>query len=69
MTDELDPGAYIGHEPELESETIPGGVDPKDERNSAYDSRPGVDGEPEGDAPDGPVGSDGGETTFDDPTG
>ncbi len=27
-----DPGAYIGHEPELSSETIPGGVGPEDER-------------------------------------
>jgi hypothetical protein len=32
---ENDPGAYIGHEPELASETIPGGVGPKDERVSA----------------------------------
>jgi hypothetical protein len=49
--EELDPGAYIGHEPEREAETIPGGVDSKDERTSAYDSRPGVVGEPE-DRPD-----------------
>ena len=27
-----DPGAYIGHEPELAAETIPGGVGPEDER-------------------------------------
>jgi hypothetical protein len=27
-----DPGGYIGHEPELASETIPGGVGPDDER-------------------------------------
>ena len=27
-----DPGAYIGHEPELSEETIPGGVGPEDER-------------------------------------
>ena len=27
-----DPGAYIGHEPELAAETIPGGVGPRDER-------------------------------------
>jgi hypothetical protein len=45
--DELDPGAYIGHEPEREAETIPGGVSPQDERTSAYDSRPGIAGEPD----------------------
>ena len=43
---DLDPGAYIGHEPEREAETIPGGVTEADERTSAYDSRPGVPGEP-----------------------
>ncbi len=47
MTDELDPGAYIGHEPELEEESIPGGVRPGDERVAAYDSQPGVEGEPD----------------------
>lgn len=47
MTDELDPGAYIGHEPEREAESIPGGVGASDERVSAHDSRPGVDGEPD----------------------
>ena len=30
-----DPGAYIGHEPEFASETIPGGVQPGDQRISA----------------------------------
>ena len=44
---ELDPGAYIGREPELEEESIPGGVKPGDERVAAYDSQPGVDGEPD----------------------
>ena len=34
-----DPGAYIGHEPEFEEETIPGGVGPKDERVSAVDTQ------------------------------
>ena len=34
-----DPGAYIGHEPEFASETIPGGVQPADERVSAVDSQ------------------------------
>ena len=42
-----DPGAFIGNEPEWEAETIPGGVDPQDQRTSASNSRPGVDGEPE----------------------
>ena len=44
----LDPGAYIGHEPELEEESIPGGVKPGDERVAAYGSQPGVEGEPDG---------------------
>jgi len=30
-----DPGAYIGHEPERATETIPGGVRPRDERVAA----------------------------------
>jgi len=44
---DLDPGAYIGREPESEAETIPGEVTDRDERTSAYDSRPGVPGEPD----------------------
>ena len=36
-----DPGAYIGHEPERATETIPGGVGPADERVSAVASQPG----------------------------
>ena len=36
---EHDPGAYIGHEPEFAAETIPGGVQPKDERVSALDTQ------------------------------
>jgi hypothetical protein len=43
---DVDPGAYIGNQPELEEETIPGGVTPRDERIAAYQSRPGVPGEP-----------------------
>lgn len=43
---DLDPGAYIGNQPELEEETIPGGVTPRDERVAAYQSRRGVPGEP-----------------------
>jgi hypothetical protein len=45
--DQQDPGAYIGSEPEREAETIPGGVKPGDQRIAAYDSQPGVEGEPE----------------------
>ncbi|HVL52740.1 MAG TPA: hypothetical protein VM344_00600 [Vitreimonas sp.] len=36
-----DPGAYIGHEPERSTETIPGGVQPEDERVAAVASQPG----------------------------
>ena len=36
-----DPGAYIGHEPERATETIPGGVSPADERVAAVDTQPG----------------------------
>lgn len=35
-----DPGAYIGHEPERSTETIPGGLSRKDERVSAVDTQP-----------------------------
>jgi hypothetical protein len=42
-----DPGAYIGNQPEREAESIPGGVQPGDERIAAYDSRSGVEGEPD----------------------
>ena len=56
MTDDLDPGAYIGHEPELEEESIPGGVKPGDERVAAYDSEPGVKREPDGPDLDAPSG-------------
>lgn len=55
--DQRDPGARISHEPELEGESIPGGVGPHDERTSADASRPGVKGEPDAtDVVDGPVG-------------
>ena len=37
--DAHDPGAFIGHEPEFEAETIPGGIGPKDERVSAVDTQ------------------------------
>ncbi len=45
----VDPGAFIGREPELEAETIPGGVGPEDERVATYASRPGVAEEPDDD--------------------
>jgi hypothetical protein len=54
MTDERGPGAYIGHEPESEEESIPGGVKSGDERVAAYGSRPGVDGEQASDVDTGP---------------
>jgi hypothetical protein len=41
-----DPGSYIGRLPERATETIPGGVGPKDERVSAVDSQPGADPAP-----------------------
>jgi hypothetical protein len=59
---DLDPGAYIGSEPEREAETIPGGVTDVDQRVAAHDSRPGVPDEPDDggdrvDVTEGPVGS------------
>jgi hypothetical protein len=50
----LDPGAYIGNEPELEAETIPGGVTSRDERVAAYQSRPGLPEEGSEASEDGP---------------
>ena len=44
-----DPGAYIGHEPERATETIPGGLGPADERVAAVATQPGEaidEGEP-----------------------
>ena len=35
-----DPGAYIGRKPERATETIPGGVGPKDVRVSAVGTQP-----------------------------
>jgi hypothetical protein len=40
-----DPGAFIGHEPERSTETIPGGIGPEDERVSAVASQVGDDAE------------------------
>jgi len=42
-----DPGAYIGNQPERQAESIPGGVQPGDERIAAYEARSGVEGEPD----------------------
>ena len=68
--DKLDPGAFIGHEPELASETIPGGVDEDDERVSAYGTQSsgtgaaaerlegGDDGWPQGHRQGSPAGGD-----------
>lgn len=36
---DLDPGAYIGREPERATETIPGGISPKDERVAAHSTQ------------------------------
>ncbi len=41
---DLDAGAYIGHEPELEDATLPGGMDRRDERVAAYDTRSSGEG-------------------------
>ena len=43
-----EPGAYVGHEPERIAETIPGGVDPDDERIAAHSTQR----EPDPDAED-----------------
>jgi hypothetical protein len=43
-----DPGAYVGHEPERQAETIPGGVGPDDERIAAHSTQR----EPDPDAED-----------------
>jgi len=47
QSDALDPGAYIGSQPEREAETIPGGVRPGDQRIAANSSAPGARGEPD----------------------
>jgi hypothetical protein len=38
-SNEPDAGAYIGREPEFAGETIPGGVQPRDERVAGEDSQ------------------------------
>ncbi len=47
MTEPLDPGAYIGNRPELEEESIPGGVQPGDERIAAHSTQVGPKSAPE----------------------
>ena len=41
LTEKLDPGAYIGSQPEREEESIPGGVRPGDERIAAHSTQVG----------------------------
>ena len=41
--EQLDPGAFIGRKPELAAETIPGGVQPEDERVAAGQTQTGAD--------------------------
>jgi hypothetical protein len=59
--DVRDPGQYIGHEPELASEKIPGGVQPDDVRVAAHSTQPGpaTDPEPFGHREYDPAGDDG----------
>ena len=44
---QLDPGQYIGQEPELAADRIPGGVRPDDERVAAHSTQSGPTGERE----------------------
>jgi len=46
-TERHDPGAYIGSQPELASDRIPGGIRPQDERVAATQSESAAPGEPE----------------------
>ena len=48
---DLDPGAYVGREPERQAATIPGGVSPKDERVAAHSTQSGP--RADDDTPDG----------------
>jgi hypothetical protein len=49
MSADKDAGAFIGAEPELAADQIPGGIRRQDERVAATQSEPVVHGEPEGD--------------------
>jgi hypothetical protein len=57
---DLDPGAYIGRQPERAAETIPGGVDDSDERVAAHSTSVGPPGDrqPPGGHREGPPASD-----------
>jgi len=46
-SDKRDAGQYIGSQPELASETIPGGVRPDDQRVAAHSTQSGPTSEPE----------------------
>ena len=46
-TEDRDAGAYIGHDPELAAETIPGGIRPDDERVAATASQSSGEGSAE----------------------
>lgn len=48
-----DPGAYIGHEPERSTETIPGGLDRGDERVAAVATQSGPEVTSRGAPPEG----------------
>jgi hypothetical protein len=63
-----DPGAYIGHEPEMAEETIPGGVGRDDERVSAVATQGTGVGRPDrrGEPPQHPGGKRPADSTSDD---
>ena len=48
----VDPGSFIGNQPERVAETIPGGLGPKDERAAAVATQSGP-ASPEAGGPDG----------------
>jgi hypothetical protein len=50
--DAPDPGSFIGRLPERAEDTIPGGIGPKDERVSAFDTQTGAKS-PEPETPEG----------------
>jgi hypothetical protein len=55
-TEGLDPGAFVGSEPERQATTIPGGVSPRDERISAVASRVGDPPDPDPEESEPPAG-------------
>jgi hypothetical protein len=52
-----DAGAYVGNRPERQAETIPGGVEPEDERIAAHSTQVGASPSPDEDETDAPGGS------------